>query len=57
MSANTHEYLVVLTVLVDDDRPWWEALGMPDPAAWSLPETFGTKAWAKPLIEEEVVRG
>jgi hypothetical protein len=28
--------IVILEVVTDDDWPWWQALGLPDPASWNM---------------------
>jgi len=47
----TREYVIVLNVLVDEDKTWWQALGLPDPATWALSDTFRDSVF--PTIESE----
>jgi len=49
------ETIVVLRVRDDkDDRPWWEALKLPAPWAWSNEETFGLDVFPTVELDEEV---
>lgn len=48
-SPTTRETLVVLRVVQDDEREWWEALGLPAPERWS--ERFGSTVYARVEVE------
>jgi hypothetical protein len=48
-------HVVVLRLIVDDPAlTWWEALDLPDPARWALPDTFGASVFPEPVLEERV---
>jgi len=56
--SETTEWVICLRVLCDDPTlEWWQALGLPDPARWSLSDTFAAPVFAKPIFEDRVMRG
>ncbi len=54
--GDTVTHLVVLRVLVDDGRPWWQAMGLPDPVRWESAEAFGDAVLVRSVLEEKIVR-
>jgi hypothetical protein len=50
--------LIIIRVHDDqEDRDWWDVLGLPHPDRWGLDETFGSDAWIELLMDVQLAPG